>query len=269
MNVTVNSGNRPLRRYLRSGLVVSFLVHGLMSSVLLIASWRVLQPPQANMIAAGWGDAEEVAAEPTPEAVSVTIKPQDVTASMVAKKLDEEIQSSKQLSRDEQLSELDVMTNRLNNLSSSESLEALSGTFQAWMGTEARASKPAIAPQTKDFAFDTAQLHDVRRDVDAEGRTQYFAILLDAAGQTTEVEMTAAEGKPAYELMERMKANPLLDQLYRQLAMPLMDQLMKSAAQADSTADRDVESSAKQGGLNDDPFGEPETSETEELVPTP
>ena len=113
--------------------------------------------------------------------------------------------------------------------------------FQSWFGLEKRASEPVDSSPPGDFDFETAQLHDVRREQDADGELSYIAVLLDAEGRTIDVALSEAEGKPAYELMERMKANPLLDQLYRQLAMPMIDQVLRNAMQPSPASDEATE----------------------------
>jgi hypothetical protein len=80
-----------------------------------------------------------------------------------------------------------------------------------------------------DFDFDSAQLHDMRREMREDGTFKYTAILLDAEGRTQETEMTATEGESAYKTFELMKQNPLLERLYRGVVMSLLDKVLRPA----------------------------------------
>lgn len=246
----------PWRRNLWSGVVVSVLLHTGGLFALLAASLPSLPMPntlQGEMIVAQ-AVAADAAAQAIEQPASVTIEPQDVTATMVEAKLSDAIHDAERASPDERIDTLDNMTKRLNGLSDAESLAGVVTAFQSWFGLDERASRPAAAAPAGDFDYETAQLHDMRREVQADGEPVFIAVLLDAAGRILEVQLTAAEGKPAYELMERMKANPLLDQLYRQLAMPMLDQALRGAAtpkDQHTAEDRDREDAQP---LNGDPF---------------
>jgi hypothetical protein len=104
-------------------------------------------------------------------------------------------------------------------------VDQIAASLKGWLGTSERATRPADEPVAGDFDFSTAQLHDVRRD-DSGDAIRYTAILLDAAGRTTESELTPAEGESVYRVMQLMKDNPLLERVYRGVVLSLLDKLM-------------------------------------------
>jgi len=160
--------------------------------------------------------------------VKVATEPDEVTNSIVEKKLNEAIEHAQSESTDESLGKLDGLAERLDRVSSDESIDKLTDEFRGWLGTKKRATQPAEESVAGEFDFDTAQLHDVRRDVNDDQSWTYWAVMIDAEGRLTEVEMTLSEGETMYKTMQRMKAFPLVDKVYRQITMPLIDKLLQS-----------------------------------------
>lgn len=164
-----------------------------------------------------------------------------VTDAMVRSKLDDVVADAKGKSSAENLSKLDRLSNRLNDVTSEESLDDLTGMFQQWMGLQGRVDEPQAAAKVDEFDSNTAQLDDVERTAKPDGGWKYVARLIDKNGRTITVEMGEQEGVAAYELMQKLKANPLLEKIYRRIAMPLIDSLVKPPGH-DSRAARATQS---------------------------
>ncbi len=94
------------------------------------------------------------------------------------------------------------------------------------------AERPAAKPVEGEFDFATAQLHEVRRQEDAEAEYVYFAVLVDAAGRRVESRMEQAEGESAYKTMQLVKANPLAEMVYRRIVMGFLDNIIKAGKEA-------------------------------------
>ena len=227
---------RSLVRYRRYGWVASLVLHAALTAGLFAWSFepwwaaagdaRRARTIQVTM-------AQAPAADVAPE-VRIVGDPAEVTAQMVRQRVEEEVDASAALSRADKLARLDALSQRLNQVADEGSIDALSGVMHSLLGTKPRAVEPAKVAPGGTFDFDTAQFHDILRLPKDGGGFRYVTVLLDAQGRTVQTEVSAQEGEPLYELMQRIKANPLLEQVYRQIVMPLMDQLVASAKQADA-----------------------------------
>ena len=140
----------------------------------------------------------------------------------------ESITSAEQQSADENRERLKGLSNQLNQVATVESVENVSAHLSKLLGTGPRATAPAKEPIPGEFDLDTAQLHDVRREMLADGSFKYVAILIDAAGRTQETEMAATEGESAFKTFELIKQNPLLERVYRGVVMSLLDKMLKN-----------------------------------------
>ncbi len=147
------------------------------------------------------------------------------SADFVTGELLRSIAAAESQSDDANLDRLEELSDRLAGVSTKESVDQIAASLKGWLGTGERATRPADEPVAGEFDFSTAQLHDVRRD-DSGGAIRYTAILLDAAGRTTESELTPAEGESVYRVMQLMKDNPLLERVYRGVVLSLLDKLM-------------------------------------------
>jgi hypothetical protein len=112
----------------------------------------------------------------------------------------------------------------------------MAGKFRQWLGTQPRAERPAEKPVAGEFDYLTAQLHDVRREADAEAGYRYFAILVDAAGRRRESIMDPLEGESAYKTMQLVKANPLAEMVYRRIVMGFLDSVIQAGQAAQQKA---------------------------------
>lgn len=195
-----------------------------------VGAWPVAKPRPADVssvivVAGGF------AASPMCDAFTVTASPASAVAQLTPDLVQSNLQAlvERQQSRsvDEQFERLDTATRQLNRLTSDRSLDELSGHFRSWLRYGERATEPAPSVSGQ-FDEHTAQLHDVIRCAQPNGTWAYRGVLLDAAGRTLEVDLDEEQGRRAYELMQRVRANPLLEKVYRGIVMPLLDQLQQS-----------------------------------------
>ncbi len=233
---TTATDRRPsVPRYRRWGLGVSAVLHVMILVGLLIGSFRnarydgwASREARVVYVSLAEGDAEH---RPEPAAVVAT-EVADVTGSMVRERIRQVAEEAGARPDPENLDRLDQLTERLSEVSSEGAVDQLARSFHRMLGTTERASEPAAGPVGGEFDPQTAQFHDVRREVQNGQEPRYLAILIDAEGRRLEVAMEASEGERMYALMQRIKDNPLLERVYRRIAMPLLDQLLAAPAAA-------------------------------------
>lgn len=158
--------------------------------------------------------------------------------SIVQRRVERAIADARQLDAPEQLDRLRQLSGQLNEVSSEPSLDQLTGQLQRWLGTKARATRPAEGPVAGPFDMTTAQIHDVRREEVNDGEFRYVAILLDDAGRKMETELDESDGAQLYRTFELIKTNPLLEKVYRQVVMSLLDKLTQPAPANPPPGDR-------------------------------
>jgi hypothetical protein len=149
---------------------------------------------------------------------------------MVRERIEETVRREAASSDANTFEQLDELTERLDRVSSSESVDAMAGAMSSLLGTAPRATQPVEGPVAGEFDPRTAQFHDIRRVVTEDGNFEYLTVLLDAEGRTIEVPVDAASGERVYLTLQRIKSSPLLEQVYRQIVMPLIDQMLAEAS---------------------------------------
>ena len=146
--------------------------------------------------------------------------------------MEEQTQAAGTRTDEENLAVLDEQSERLQQVSSEESIDQMADQFHSWTGTEERATEPApdTPMQTADtvsssnFDTETAQIYDIKKvRSKSTGKIKYKAILLDAQGRTLTMELPEEDGEKLYPIFKKMKQNPLLAQVYRKIVMPLLD----------------------------------------------
>lgn len=142
--------------------------------------------------------------------------------------LEAETKRAEALNPEQQFQKLQAASNRLSQLSSDKSVSEISDQLRKVFDFPQRVTEPvADVAETEQFDSESAQLHDVLKEVSDDGTVRYVAILLDAQGRTEKYPLSEDEGKKLHRLMQLIKSNPLLERVYRELAMPLLDQLLK------------------------------------------
>ncbi|MDO4575918.1 MAG: hypothetical protein Q4D98_11970 [Planctomycetia bacterium] len=145
-------------------------------------------------------------------------------AETVLEKVAEKAQNQ---SHEENLAELAQQGKQLKKFATEESVEKVAEQIHQWYGLEERASEPEFLPPEGPFDFDTAQIHDVARATDENGKYRYTAILCDAQGRSMRVELPPDQGKPLYQTMQMIQQNPLMETLYRSTVMPMLDKMLR------------------------------------------
>lgn len=140
------------------------------------------------------------------------------------------VESTKSISDERKLSELERNLQRLEQVASEQSIEGVGEAIRSAAGLQDRASVPAAETVDGQFDFDSAQFHDVSREMDKNGNWVYRSILLDAKGRTFQVDLTESEGKTAYETMQMVKASPFAETVYRSMVMPMLDKMIPKTA---------------------------------------
>lgn len=156
-----------------------------------------------------------------------TPEQQAATSNFVTDQVMRSIAQAERHSDEDNLERLRNLADQQNRISTEESVAAINAQLNKFLSTGPRATAPAKEPVAGDFDFDTAQLHDVRREELPGGGFKYTAVLIDSAGRTLDTEMNAAEGESAFKTFELIKQNPLLERVYRGVVMSLLDKVLK------------------------------------------
>lgn len=149
---------------------------------------------------------------------------QSAESTFIQRQIDRSIETGKRRSGQENLDRLSRLSQQLSQASKSESVDQMANFLGGV--SKARAERPVENPSGKSIDVSTAQLHDVVRTIDGEGRKYYRLILIDAEGITTEVDIDPETGEQLYRTMRLIKANPLLEKVYRKIVMGIMDSVL-------------------------------------------
>jgi hypothetical protein len=168
---------------------------------------------------------DDILSEPFRRAEGIEASPADAAAGvLVSAELLRAIEASGRRSEEENLRSLERLSGRLTKVSSEETLDELSGTIGRLVGTGPRETKPK-ENVAGTFDHSTGQPHDCKK-VEVDGKVRYVMVMIDKAGRTQEVEMSAADGEQLYQTMQLIKSNPLLERVYRGVVMGIMDKLL-------------------------------------------
>ncbi len=230
----------------RLAIIVSILFHIALLTALFF--WYFPRPStQVTQNSRGTGNsvAPRPAAAPqtriAPPATAPQVPPEQIEASIQS-----QIEQVKRLSDDAKLTELEKNLRRLESISTEASVQEVTTTIANSLGLEP-GPEPSDQLSPGPFDHDTGQLHDVLRDRSDSGSWEYEFVMVDAAGRTQTVPMTAAEGEPVYEAFDKMKQYPMAAGIYRQLVMPMIQKMIEASKVTQQAADRaasvdDVES---------------------------
>ncbi len=209
------------KRPLRWGVIASVVFHVIVLILLLIYRPWQSDDSARDQTPAAFGAAIATRKPPPPET-----EPLVRSVDQVEPRLNSVIEESRQRTDQQNVDELTRKIEKLDSISSEESVEQLAARFQQWLGTKPRAQQPATEPVEGEFDVSTAQLHEVQRHGNPDGSWTYTCILLDAEGRTVESALDEEQGQRAYEVMQSLKNSPLAQQVYRQITMPLLDKLL-------------------------------------------
>ena len=192
--------------------------------VVMIASAEPSRDP------ADGGVEAQAADEPTPDSRATDDETDDTRQRVAAESLPalvrEAVDSSSSVPAEDQRQRAARLAQELENSTDLDDVGAAATTVDAALALPSRATRPAetIVPGTFDTR--TAQFDDVTRTTDAGGRIVYHAVLLDAAGRTVDVELTAAEGEELFRTWQLIKENPFVERIYRGVVMSMLDRVL-------------------------------------------
>jgi hypothetical protein len=146
---------------------------------------------------------------------------------LLSQELQRSILSSAQKSSAENIEDLSKLSQRLTQVSSEQSVEEVNRTIGRILGQTERATAPVATKPGGPFDYNSAQVHDVRKETLPSGEIRYMATMVDAAGRTLEVELDPLNGEQAFRTMQIVKSNPLLESVYRGVVMGLIDKMLQ------------------------------------------
>ncbi len=158
-------------------------------------------------------------------------------ADFARRRLEHATREAEEQSTAEQRADLETLGKRLQNVASEESVAELSGTLSKWLGVDERVneSQPDAEKEAVPFDASSAQISDVKK-LETDAGVIYVAVLVDAAGQSSEAELDEIDGPQLYETFQLIKRFPLMEMVYRRTVMGLLDKLAReSAPPAEST----------------------------------
>ncbi len=220
-----------ITRYWRLGFGIATVVHlslavGVLYSQVL--GWclpglprQATKPPPLTFVS----QPADLKEPPAVDLQTGTEAPTPSIAEFVRSQVETATRETEQITDAENVVRLRQMSEKLQAISSPDSLNQLSAQFRNWIGTKERSENALPTPAQGEFDFRTAQLHDVLRSESSSGEFSYASILIDAQGQTMKVPLTEEQGNRLYSIWELVKANPLLERVYRQIVMGLLDQM--------------------------------------------
>ena len=170
---------------------------------------------------------EEQSEQPPAPAIEMSTEASPATEVHIRKLINKRVEQATQRPEEENLDDFAKQARRLEKISDAESIEAMSDKFHQWLGTKKRASQPAAEPVAGKFDFDSAQIHEVRREQAEDGTWSYICVLVDAEGRSMETELDDIEGEKQYRTFQRLKQFPLAEKVYREIAMPLLDKMLQ------------------------------------------
>ncbi len=237
--------------------------------VITIASgWSKLQPATESIPVKLTQERELPGASDTD--TKPVIKPVDsqpVESTQIDSMVQQAVEQAQARSNEENLDELRRLAGTLNQVSDADSINGLSNSLNKVFQTAPRATEPSAEPVAGEFDFNTAQIHDVRREEVDGGGYAYTAILLDAAGRTLDSELDEETGARIYEVMSLIKQNPLLASIYRKTLMGLFDKMLNPNAASTSTATGTTSQPILQNGTNVAPPAEVRPNSPQPGVP--
>lgn len=152
---------------------------------------------------------------------------QEAASSFLDAQVARAIRDAEHKSDEDNLERLRNLSGQIDKVATEESVAQVTTQISKLLGVGERATAPAKEPVAGEFDLDSAQLHDVRREMLEDGTFKYVAVLVDSAGRMQDTEMNAAEGESAFKTFELIKQNPLLERVYRGVVMSLLDKMLK------------------------------------------
>lgn len=236
------------RRMLLWSLATSLLIHSTLVPTVLIGMFTVMAPIPAGSsetalietrIADGRDverhpaasqegplDIPAIAADPdTGESL-----PDSVLAHLLKERIDRQSRSANGKSSEAELREMAV---RLQTISNERNVSAMAERIGAALGISGASPAPPVAAEPSlEFDHKSAQIQDVTSSTNADGQTQYVALMIDSQGVRMEVMLDDKDGRELIRLFQLMRDFPLLEKVYRSVVMGVLDRMLQEAPSA-------------------------------------
>lgn len=215
-----------------SGWAISAIFHLALVGLLIWAPfqlWNSSQKPVQTAAASNDGSQDNTAGPEQKSAPKKTIA-ERLDPEQVQQAVQQKIKEQQDLPPEKRQQVLEENAKRFERMSNEESVDQMAKKFQDWMKTPPRATKPADNPPPGRFNHKTAQMYDLTRAKNDQGKWEYSCVLLDAEGRTMTIPPEHFDqqlGKDLYPTFEVMKENPLTRQVYEQIVMGLFDEMLK------------------------------------------
>lgn len=146
------------------------------------------------------------------------------TRAVLQRMLDQSIRNAQAAPPEQQLARLETLARELQGLASEQSVDEIAG----FLGTvlETTPAQTSTDGLVREFDPETAQIVDVRQET-RDGKVRHIALLKDARGMTSEVEVDADTGESLARTFALMRKFPLLESVYRKSVMPVLDRMLK------------------------------------------
>jgi hypothetical protein len=245
--VSSNRAPEPRRSgFPRHSIGISIIFHGLLLIALLF--WYIPQrsKEQSQTTSASKpsvpNETEEFAERHSPNPTPGENTP----ANEIEASLSSAMKRTEGLSNERKFSELEKNLQRLESISSPDTLQDTTDKIANALGLSAGPS-PSHQPVEGVFDTATAQIHDVTRVRGEDDKWVYQSILVDSAGRTQQVDLPETEGEVTYNTFQQLRKFPMAEGIYRQLVMPM---LQKALAAADAVETQVRETQLKQNSAD-------------------
>jgi len=217
-----DGGRSSTRQRYRRAIIVSIVFHVCLLLVLLVRYF-----PSSKTVADAPSTRSNQAVALSPPPPVPVARDVDVPAEQIKASLKAQTEAVAKASDEQKLKELDKNLQQLDRVSDVESVDKVAKAIADSMGIDQNQYSEKPKPTDGVFDFDTAQLKNVTRTQDESGKWSYAALMVDLDGHEQAVPISEVEGKPAYEVFEKLKQYPMAESLYRQLVMPMIQQVLE------------------------------------------
>lgn len=152
----------------------------------------------------------------------------NVPAGQIEASLKSAMDQTRDLSNERKLTELEKNLERLDSISSAESVQKTTQKIAGVLGLSS-GPRPKTQPIVGAFDINTAQIHDVTRSRDDNGNWRYQSVLVDAGGRTQQVELSDKNGEATFNTFQQLKKFPMANGIYRELVMPMLQKMLAAA----------------------------------------
>lgn len=211
----------------RRSIIISVIFHGVLLISLLC--WYIPQRVESTNQETLQSSSTNV--DPPQASVPPPLPPtpgSNVPAVQIEASLKSAMDQTRDLSNERKLTELEKNLERLDSISSAESVQKTTQKIAGVLGLSS-GPRPNAQPIVGAFDINTAQIHDVTRSRDDNGNWRYQSVLVDAGGRTQQVELSDKTGEDTFNTFQQLKKFPMANGIYRELVMPMLQKMLAAA----------------------------------------